>query len=103
MPNERLRHAIAATGLTLGEVAGKVEVDPKTIERWIAKDRVPHRSHRWAVASLLGSDEAYLWPGLIDDGRTQSASLAEFVYLYPHRGAVPAALWSALVLSLIHI
>ena len=56
-----------------------------------------HRSHRWATASLLGTDEAYLWPELADERRSQAASTAELVTLYPNRGAVPGALWRSLL------
>src|SRR5690606_4168243 len=97
MPNERLRNRIAAAGLGLADVAAHVQVDPKTVERWITKDRVPHRTHRWQTAQLLETDETYLWPSVADDVRTTAASQAEFVTLYPNRGAVPEQLWSALL------
>jgi hypothetical protein len=97
MPNERLRGSIAGAGLTIDRLAGIVGVDPKTVERWISKDRVPQRTHRAATAQALKVDEMYLWPTLLDDVREKSASLAEFVTLYPHRGAVPAQLWSSLI------
>jgi transcriptional regulator with XRE-family HTH domain len=96
MANERLRSGIAARGMTVGDVATQVEVDPKTVERWISSDRVPHRSHRWATARLLGVDEAYLWPQVLTDDRTVSASRAELVDIYPNRGSVPPDLWRAL-------
>ncbi len=35
MPNERLRAAMAAGGWTYSALANKVEVDPKSIERWV--------------------------------------------------------------------
>jgi hypothetical protein len=95
--NERLRSCIAGARLTITDVAAQVGVDPKTVERWITLERVPHRSHRWATASLLGTDEAYLWPEIMDDARTQLASAAELVTLYPNRGAVPGGLWHSLV------
>jgi transcriptional regulator with XRE-family HTH domain len=97
MPNERLRNRIAAAGLAMADVATHVQVDPKTVERWITKDRVPHRTHRWKTAQLLNTDETYLWPSVADDVRTTAASQAEFVALYPNRGAVPEQLWSALI------
>jgi len=97
MPNERLRGSIASASLTVDRLARIVGVDPKTVERWINKDRVPHRSHRTAAATALKADELYLWPALLDHARQKSASLAEFVALYPHRGAVPANLWSSLI------
>jgi len=97
MPNERLRGSIASAGLTVDRLAGIVGVDPKTVERWISKDRIPHRPHRVAAATALKADEMYLWPALLSDAREKSASLAEFVALYPHRGAVPTHLWSSLL------
>jgi len=97
MANERLRSGIAAAGITLSDVAERVEVDPKTVERWITKDRTPHRRHRWTVGSLLELDEAYLWPEVADSMQAKSASEAEFVQLYPHRGLVPDELWTRLI------
>jgi transcriptional regulator with XRE-family HTH domain len=97
MANERLRSSITAANLSVLDVAAHVGVDPKTIERWITKARVPHRAHRWATAKLLGTDETYLWPETVDDLRAKSASEAEFVHLYPHRGAVPPSLWETLL------
>ena len=97
MANERLRSSITGARLTITEVAAQVGVDPKTVERWIVLGRIPHRSHRWATASLLGTDEAYLWPELADARRTQAASTSELVSLYPNRGAVPGALWRSLL------
>ncbi len=97
MPNERLRSSISASHLAIEDFAARVGVDPKTVERWITKDRVPHRNHRFAAAAVLGEDEAYLWPQVTDDTRTRAATEAEFVSLYPHRGAVPADLWRTLI------
>src|SRR5262245_24993512 len=95
MANERLRSCISGSSLSISDVAVQVGVDPKTVERWITRGRTPHRGHRWATAALLGTDEAYLWPDIINDQRTISASQAEFVELYPHRGAIPRELWSS--------
>lgn len=97
MSNERLRSQITAAGMNLDQLAESLTVDPKTVERWITKERVPHRRHRWATAKLLDVDEAYLWPEVLEDPRTQSASQAEFVTLYPHRGAVPGDMWTTLI------
>jgi hypothetical protein len=92
MPNERLRSSIIAANLSIIDLATHVGVDPKTVERWVTKARIPHRTHRWATASLLNTDEAYLWPDVLDDVRIRSASEAEFLHLYPHRGALPPSL-----------
>lgn len=95
--NERLRSSIAGAQLSIMDVAAHVGVDPKTVERWITGGRVPHRQHRWATAALLDADEAYLWPGVLNDSRTAAASGAELVTLYPTRGAVPWELWETLL------
>ena len=94
--NERLRNSIAAAGLTLNSVAQDVGVDPKTVARWITQDRIPHARHRRAAAALIRAEETYLWPALITEKVAQSATSAELITLYPHRGAVPGHLWMAL-------
>ncbi len=97
MGNERLRSCIAAAQLTVDDVAARVSVDRKTVERWIATDRLPHRRHREAVATLLRTEETYLWPKLFGDQRVRTTSEAEFVTFYPSRSAVPDTLWHALI------
>ena len=97
MTNERLRDAISAHGLTSVKLAERVAVDPKTVERWITTDRVPHRNHRGAVASIIGIDESYLWPSVTQAGRASNSEDAELVTMYPTRGSVPGGLWLALV------
>jgi hypothetical protein len=97
MPNQRLREAIVARGFTLATVAERVAVDPKTVERWIATDRLPHRTHRGAVASLVGIEETFLWPALLASDRSRHDAVHELVNLYPNRGAVPPKLWDSLI------
>ena len=46
MTNERLRAELHSAGITVERLSDAVEVDPKTVERWISTDRVPHRAHR---------------------------------------------------------
>jgi transcriptional regulator with XRE-family HTH domain len=93
MANERLRGQLVTAGLTVEQVAMDVGVDPKTIERWITLGRVPHPRNRLATANALGCEEAYLWPDVAD---RHAATQEEFICLYPHRGSVPAELWSSL-------
>ncbi|MER7171742.1 XRE family transcriptional regulator [Streptomyces mesophilus] len=95
MANDRLRAAISAKGETIQSLAEHVQVDPKTVERWITTDRTPHRGHRWKAAGFLDADEVYLWPSVEKQAETASAS--ELITYYPHRGAVPTALWSTLI------
>ncbi|MGB7880025.1 MAG: helix-turn-helix transcriptional regulator [Ilumatobacteraceae bacterium] len=97
MTNERLRARLQAVGTTSSRLAEKVEVDRKTVDRWISKGRLPHPLHRNKVAAELGVDETYLWPELLDHQRTRAVSTSELVQLYPCRGDVPADLWRAIV------
>lgn len=97
--NERLRTAMMRSGVTTEELAACCGVDPKTADRWVSTNRVPHRSHRWAAARRLGVDEAYLWPSVLQPAshRRQDASRGELVELYPDRASVPRELWLRLL------
>ena len=47
MPNSRLQAAMHAASLTIEQIAIQVDVDPKTVERWVNADgRTPHRTCR---------------------------------------------------------
>jgi hypothetical protein len=95
MANERLRTALLQHGMTPDALAEVVEVDPKTIERWIG-GRVPYRKHRHKVAVHLGVNETYLWPGALAAEQVASASESEILVVYPHRWAVPRDTWGQL-------
>ncbi|MYX14838.1 XRE family transcriptional regulator [Streptomyces sp. SID8374] len=94
MSNERLRSAMLAQGMSVHDLAEAIEVNPKTVERWITQGKVPYRRHQYATASQLRVDVTTLWP---DDSRAvESAtdlSKAEIVTIYPHRHMVPNNLW----------
>ncbi|MGA5130813.1 helix-turn-helix domain-containing protein [Streptomyces olivoreticuli] len=93
MSNERLRSALLAQGMTIQDLADAIDVNPKTVERWIAQGKVPYRRHQYATASLLKVDVTTLW----DDSRAVESSAdlskAEIVAVYPHRHMVPPNLW----------
>ena len=93
MPNERLRALLLERGETPGKLAEVVQVDAKTVERWITKGRVPYRSHRFAVAAFLGVDESYIWPDALGRNQVAAVSESEIVAVYPHRWAVPRDTW----------
>ena len=97
MTHERLRAAITDAGFSLQEFSDKLGVDPKTVERWITKDRMPYLSHRMNAAGVLGRTPGYLWPSTESDPRTKSATRAELVDLYPSRGALPTSMWEELI------
>lgn len=93
MANERLRSALHTAGMTSSDLGERVHVDAKTVDRWITADRVPHRSNRQRVASLLGQREAFLWPDAESALRADSASASEVIAVYPNRGSIPASHW----------
>lgn len=90
MANERLRAAMAAAHVDVGELARAAQVDPKTVQRWLA-GRTPHARHRWAVATRLSEDDSHLWPDA--HRRTDSDHTAEVIAAYPNRADVPPDVW----------
>lgn len=92
MPNDRLRTAMLERGVTPADLAAALQVDPKSVERWI-KGRTPYRRHRYAVAAQLGVDETYLWPDALTPEQLANASENEILNIYPHRWTVPSDLW----------
>jgi len=92
MANERLRTALLERGLTPAGLAEALDVDPKTVERWIS-GRLPYRRHRYEVAARLGVEETYLWPDAMSRDQVASAAESEIVNVYPHRWTVPSELW----------
>lgn len=62
--NVPLRDAIFASGLEVAEVARKVGIDPKSVQRWITTGRIPHTRHRRKACEILGREESELWPAI---------------------------------------
>lgn len=89
--NELLRQAMLRARLREDDVAARLEVDPKTVRRWL-NGRVPYPNSRAALAHLVGADEADLWPeaGGPLSGRVHPEELAA---VYPHRWAIPRDTW----------
>jgi transcriptional regulator with XRE-family HTH domain len=97
MANERLRKAIQSAGLGLEDVAEHVELDAKTVERWITTGRLPHARNRARTAQLLSVDVLDLWPELAEAANGRRGSGGELVRIYAHRGAVPRDRWYELL------
>jgi lambda repressor-like predicted transcriptional regulator len=93
MSNERLRALLLERGKTLDQLAEAVQVDAKTVERWITRGRVPYRRHRYDVAAFFSVDEAYIWPDAIGRNELAAVSQSEVVSVWPHRWAVPRDVW----------
>ncbi|MCO5992678.1 DUF5919 domain-containing protein [Actinoallomurus rhizosphaericola] len=97
MANDRLRDAMLSKGVTPDELAEHLGVDPKTVERWITKNRTPYPKFRHRIAALLRESERYLWPSAVDETKASQISESEVVKVYPHRSSVPADLWDQLL------
>ena len=96
MPNDRLRAALLQQAMTPATLAEKLNVDPKTVERWITAGRLPYRNTRYTVATLLKTDEAFLWPDALSQEQVAAAAGSEIITVYPHRWAVPSDTWGRL-------
>jgi hypothetical protein len=95
--NEILRRALLNAHLNEVDVAARLEVDPKTVRRWL-EGRLPYSRHRWALAGLLNLNETDLWPEL---HRAQTRP-AELLAIYPHRSSIPRDTWRNLFASAKH-
>lgn len=98
MSNERLREALLTARLTSIELAQRIKVDPKTVQRWITQGRPPYERTRHEIAEILGKDVHYLWPNATSARKREAASQSEIVHVYPNRSAVPSDLWDSLLL-----
>jgi transcriptional regulator with XRE-family HTH domain len=65
LENEQLRTAITRAGLTLEEFADIVQVDVKTVQRWLAGRTAPYARNRARVAGALDTTERALWPNAV--------------------------------------
>jgi transcriptional regulator with XRE-family HTH domain len=96
MRNERLRALLLERGKTPDQLAEHVQVDAKTVERWITRGRLPYRRHRFEVATFLGVDESYIWPDALGKDEITAVSESEIVAVWPHRSEVPRDTWGHL-------
>jgi transcriptional regulator with XRE-family HTH domain len=90
VPNERLRAVMAAGGWTYAALAKAVEVDPKSVERWVNLGRTPRRATALEAAEALGEDVHALWPAL-RQARPARAISPELVALYEQRADIPVS------------
>lgn len=98
MANERLRTALARDRWSVQSFAEALVVDPKTVGRWITKDRTPHRKTALAAATLLKEDPSYLWPDFVRRVVSDETH-GEVITVYTERSSVPNSLWLSLLRS----
>ncbi len=85
-------------GLTVPALADAVQVDPKSVGRWLAEDRMPHPVTRQKVAAVLQQHETFLWPTLLldsEDACTVTA-VSEIDQVWPMRSTITSDTWHAL-------
>lgn len=92
MRNERLRDTMTARGMTSQALAEIVDVDAKTVERWISTGRVPYVRTAVAAAGVLEEDPVFLWPTL-HRGRAARTVSSEVVAVHEQRSQISPAQW----------
>jgi hypothetical protein len=88
-----LARALASAGLDTIDVASRLGVDPKTVERWFT-GRVPYPRYRSELSRLTGWTAADLWPDTVQ--REPQPSTDEVRITYAHRSLVPSDTWRSL-------
>lgn len=91
--NDPLANFLAARRLTAADLAQLVDVDPKTVDRWLRQGRRPHPRTAALVAEALGVTVDEIWPST----GVSTVIHPEVVALYPHRAASPTDLWLRLL------
>ena len=83
--------------VTTRQLATRIGVTPKTVERWLTDDRlVPHPRNRADASRALGVTEEMLWPAAVRSA-IKTGPDREIVAVYPYRSACPSAVWAKLV------
>ena len=96
MTNHRLRGALLNAGLTPAALAAAVEVDAKSVMRWISEDRMPYPVTRNKVAQILQHEETFLWPALLMEGDACAVAAAEVERVWPARSSISTETWHVL-------
>ncbi|MDI6102110.1 XRE family transcriptional regulator [Actinoplanes sp. NEAU-A12] len=93
--NSPLARALRSAGIDVIDVAASLDVDPKTVQRWMT-GRMPYPRHRDALVRITGWQAHDLWPTL-PRPTEQPAMSDEVRIVYPHRSAVPTDVWVRLL------
>ncbi|MBH1936638.1 XRE family transcriptional regulator [Streptomyces sp. AV19] len=83
--------------LSARQLATRIGVTAKTVERWITDEElVPHARNRVDASSVLGVDEAVLWPKAVG-AVMKTGPDREIISAYPYRSACPSSVWRQLI------
>ena len=85
-----LVRALHTAGIDEVDVAARLGVDPKTVQRWLT-GRVPYPRYRAALAELTGWSEEDLWPPA--PAGDADADADELRMTYAQRSDVPSDAW----------
>lgn len=88
--NHPLARALNSAGISPIDVAARLGVDPKTVQRWLT-GRLPYPRHRQALAQLTGWQATDLWPYV--DQLVRRPGVDEVVTVHQHRASVPGDVW----------
>lgn len=95
--NVALRSAMSDAGLSPRQLALRVGVSGKTVERWITdEDLIPHARNREDASQALGVDAAMLWPKAVRNS-IKTGTDREIIRSYPYRSACPSSVWGDLI------
>ncbi|MGW2055339.1 XRE family transcriptional regulator [Streptomyces sp. NPDC001840] len=87
---------MATGGWTYAALAQEVEIDPKSVERWVNLGRTPRRATALQAAKALGEDVHALWPAL-RQARPARVISPELVALYHQRANLPVSTFTGLM------
>ncbi|MGW6356692.1 XRE family transcriptional regulator [Streptomyces sp. NPDC055092] len=88
-----------SAGLKPRQLALRVGVSGKTVERWVGdSELIPHPKNREDASKALGVDEEMLWPKAVRE-RLKTGGDREILHSYPYRSACPSTVWADLTNS----
>lgn len=97
--NTALRSAMESAGLSPRQLALRVGVSGKTVERWVSdSELIPHARNREDACKALGVDEEMIWPKAVKE-RIKTGGDREIIHSYPYRSACPSTVWTELISS----
>lgn len=85
-----------SAGLSPRQLALRVGVSGKTVERWVSdSELIPHARNREDASKALGVDEEMIWPKAVRE-RIKTGGDREIIHSYPYRSACPSTVWAEL-------